>query len=69
MMLYAAAWTVVLTAMVRVASFLPKWSFILAINLSFVLSLGCNRTGTVRLLLDIHRRTSASPLDFSGEQE
>ncbi|KAL8504655.1 hypothetical protein ACS0TY_016002 [Phlomoides rotata] len=53
MMLYAAAWTAVLTATVAVASFLPEWAFVSAISPSFALSHGCNRTGTVRLPLDI----------------
>lgn len=52
-MLYAAAWTAVLTATVAVASFVPEWAFVAAISPSSPLSQGCNQAGAVRLPLDI----------------
>ncbi|KAL1565925.1 hypothetical protein AAHA92_01599 [Salvia divinorum] len=50
LMLYAAAWTAVLTAAVAVASFTPEWAFVSAIS---PLSPPCRGAGLVRLPLDI----------------
>ncbi|XP_057801382.1 uncharacterized protein LOC131016697 [Salvia miltiorrhiza] len=53
LMLYAAAWTAILTATVAVASFTPEWAFVSAISPSSPLSQACHGAGSVRLPLDI----------------
>ncbi|KAG6412022.1 hypothetical protein SASPL_124680 [Salvia splendens] len=50
LMLYAVAWTAVLTAAVAMASFTPEWAFVSAIS---PLSPPCRGEGLVRLPLDI----------------
>ncbi|PIN11959.1 hypothetical protein CDL12_15424 [Handroanthus impetiginosus] len=53
MLLYAAAWTTILTATVAVASFAPELAFVSAISPTSSLSKSRCKAGSVRLPLDI----------------
>lgn len=53
LLLYAAAWTAVLSATVAVASFLPEAAFIWAISPSSSFSRACDAEGFVRVPMDL----------------
>lgn len=53
LLLYAAAWTAVLTVTVAVASFTPEIAFVSVIAPTSFFSQACAKPGSVRLPLDI----------------
>ncbi|OMO66190.1 hypothetical protein CCACVL1_21269 [Corchorus capsularis] len=52
-LLYAATWTVLLTAMVALASFSPEVAFVSAISQSSSFSKECGIQGSVRVPVDV----------------
>ncbi|KAL6337451.1 hypothetical protein AAG906_036765 [Vitis piasezkii] len=56
LLLYAAAWTALLSATVAVASFLPEAAFVWAISPSSSFSRGCDAEGFIRVPMDLPGR-------------
>ncbi|XP_065853563.1 uncharacterized protein [Euphorbia lathyris] len=53
LLLYATAWTSLLTVIVAVASFSPEMAFVSAISPSSSFSRGCQKQGTFRVPLEL----------------
>ncbi|WCJ28273.1 hypothetical protein M5689_009976 [Euphorbia peplus] len=53
LLLYAAAWTALLTVIVAIASFSPEMAFVSAISPSSSFSKGCHKQGTFRVPIDL----------------
>ncbi|KAE8691090.1 putative Cytochrome P450 [Hibiscus syriacus] len=57
----ALTWTVLLTLMVSIASFIPEMAFVSAVSPSSSFSRSCNAEGVVRIPLDLPREKLCLP--------
>ncbi|KAM5583750.1 hypothetical protein ABKV19_003564 [Rosa sericea] len=61
LVIYAATWTLLLTAMVAVAAFSPEMAFVTAISPSSAFSKSCAGAGFVRIPLEYPREAMCFP--------
>ncbi|KAG4130580.1 hypothetical protein ERO13_D09G153200v2 [Gossypium hirsutum] len=68
-LLYAATWTVILTAMVAVASFSPEVAFVSAVSQSSSFSKACGTEGSVRVPMDVAGEKLCLPVHLFGKSK
>ncbi|XWS43699.1 hypothetical protein CRYUN_Cryun16bG0125800 [Craigia yunnanensis] len=69
MLIYAATWTVLLTAMVVVASFSPEVAFVSAISQSSSFSKECGIEGSIRVPMDVPGDKLCLPAHLFGKSK
>ncbi|XVF55317.1 hypothetical protein PTKIN_Ptkin06aG0027500 [Pterospermum kingtungense] len=67
--LYAATWTVILTAMVAVASFSPEVAFVSAISQSSSFTKECGVEGSIRVPMDVPGEKLCLPAHHFGKSK
>ncbi|KAK8685385.1 hypothetical protein V6N13_041388 [Hibiscus sabdariffa] len=68
-LLYAATWTAILTAMVALASFSPEVAFVSAISQSSSFSKACGREGLLRVPMDVAGEKLCLPVHLFGKSK
>ncbi|KAE8717304.1 UNC93-like protein 3-like [Hibiscus syriacus] len=68
-LLYAATWTFILTAMVAVASFSPEFAFVYAVSESSSFSKACGTEGLLRVPMDVAGEKLCLPVHLFGKSK